>query len=327
MKYTKQEIIDLTKDAALIETYVFTSDNHRIHTDNIRYIGTGTFDNQEIENLPFKKGEVDVKIHIMDKEDYETTVIANSCETWPEDLTDDDKIAVIIVNEEEEDEETRKLYALQVKVWDADDYLNDRNTDPLYTDLYLFATKEEAKSNALALHADDSVYNECFIFTGELTAEEILETTGFDSIEDFDEALEEPYSDDPNAKNYGETEKTDVAKAIIEDPESEEDAECANYDFDKSLEGSILVFWSWEKYVGYARKCIDIRRAEESDTAAMLTKRDKNFATQCDVLLTAEEVEATTDIQDLRETVTQALENSKWKWTNPAFANSLANRF
>lgn len=97
MKYTRQEIIDGTKGAALIETYVFTSSNHRIHTDNIKYVGPGTFDNQEIEDLPYVDGEADVDIHIMDREDYESTVIVNSCETWPEDLTEDDKIAVIII--------------------------------------------------------------------------------------------------------------------------------------------------------------------------------------------------------------------------------------
>ena len=97
MKYTKQEIIDSTKGAALIETYVFKGENHRIHTDNIEYIGPGTFDNEEIENLPFVDGEADVDIHIMGKEEYEASVLANSSESWPEDLTDEDKIAVIII--------------------------------------------------------------------------------------------------------------------------------------------------------------------------------------------------------------------------------------
>lgn len=98
LTYTKQEIIDKTANAALIETYELTGLGRGIHTDNLRYIGTGTFDNQEIENLPYNEyGEVEVDIRIMDKEDYSSTVIANSCEEWPEDLSDDDTIAVIIV--------------------------------------------------------------------------------------------------------------------------------------------------------------------------------------------------------------------------------------
>lgn len=99
--YTKAEIIERTKDAALIETYVLTGLGRGIHTDNLKYIGTSTFDNQEIENLPFdKEGKVEANIEMMGKDDYEQTVLANSCEEWPEDLTDDDKIAVIILNNE-----------------------------------------------------------------------------------------------------------------------------------------------------------------------------------------------------------------------------------
>jgi hypothetical protein len=99
--YTKQEIIESTKDAALIETYVLTGLGRGIHTDNLKYVGTSTFDIQEIENLPFDEdGKVEADIEIMGKEDYEGTVLANCCDVWPEDLTDDDKIAVIILNNE-----------------------------------------------------------------------------------------------------------------------------------------------------------------------------------------------------------------------------------
>lgn len=111
MKYTKQEIIDSTKGAALIETYVFKGENHRIHTDNIKYIGPGTFDNQEIEDLPYIDGEADVDIHIIGKEEYEASVLANSSESWPEDLTDEDKIAVIIINENQNHTTKKKFDA------------------------------------------------------------------------------------------------------------------------------------------------------------------------------------------------------------------------
>ncbi len=98
MKYKKQEIIERTKDAALNETYILTGNGHGIHTDNLKYVGPWTFDIQEIESLPYDvNGEVDVDIKIMDKEEYESTVLANSCEHWPDDLTNDDKIAVIII--------------------------------------------------------------------------------------------------------------------------------------------------------------------------------------------------------------------------------------
>lgn len=217
-----------------------------------------------------------------------------------------------------------KLFVLAVNVWDADDYLNDRNTDPKHTDLYLFPTKEGAEQKTKALDIDNTVYNDGIIFEGELDESEILELTGFETIEDFNEALAEPYSTNPRKKNFGEDEKTEVACAIMEDPAKEETIECANYDFNKSLDGCILVFWSWQRYIGYARKCIEVRRAYSDETETILTKQDHVFATQCDILLTAEEVN---NADNLQESVLEALAKSSWKWTNPEFVKNKVNNF
>lgn len=219
---------------------------------------------------------------------------------------------------------SRTLYVLANNVWDADDYLNDRNTDPRNTDLYLFASKEEAISKAQTLDTANDIYNDCTLYIGKMSDEDILDITGFDDIADFEEALAEPYSTNPNVMNFGEGEKTDVARAIIEDHDDEETIDCANYDFDKSLEGCILVFWSWERHVGYARKCKDVRRAYDDETETILTKQDRVFATQCDILLTAEEVEQATDLQ---EAVRDALERDSWKWNNTRFVESLIENF
>lgn len=96
----KQEIFAACSSAALIETYTVTGKGRGIHTDNLKYAGTGSYDNTEIENIPFDEdGEADVDVRIMGKEEYENTILVNSSEAWPEDLTDEDKIAVIIINE------------------------------------------------------------------------------------------------------------------------------------------------------------------------------------------------------------------------------------
>jgi hypothetical protein len=224
----------------------------------------------------------------------------------------------------EAEPEKRTLYVLANSVWDADDYLNDRNTNPHYTDLYLYATREEAEQKAQNLYVDDDIYNDGTIYTGELSEEEILDITGYDTIEEFDEALAEPYSTNPNVKNLGEFEKTDVAKEIMENPTDEDIIECVNYDFNKTLEGCILVFWSWERYIGYARKCLQVRYAYDNETEQLLTKQDKVFATQCDILLTAEEVANADDIQ---EAVREALESSTWKWQNTNFVESQIENF
>jgi len=210
-------------------------------------------------------------------------------------------------------------------VWDADDYLNDRNCNPKWTDTYLYATAEQAEQKAMELDVDDDTWNDGTIYEGELTEDEIMTLTGYETIEEFDEALAEPYSTDARVKNLGEDEKGEVAAAIIENPTDERTVDCANYDFDKSLEGSVLVFWSWERYIGYARKFIELRRATSSDTVAMLTKQDKVFATQCDVLLTADEVSEAGD--DLHEVMLDKLQDGSWKWQNARFMEQSVEEF
>jgi hypothetical protein len=211
---------------------------------------------------------------------------------------------------------TRKLYVLENNVWGANDYLSGKNCDHHRTDLYLYATEKEAKQKAMSLDANNEVYNDCTLYTGEMSEDEIIAITGYETIEEFDEALAEPYSTDSRIKNLGEFEKGDVAQAIFENPTEERTIECSNYDFNKSLDGLVLVFWSWERYVGYARKLIEVRRADSSDTEAILTKKDKVYATQCDIILTAEEVAAA---DNLKEAIRERLEDGSWKWVNTIF--------
>ena len=90
---------------------------------------------------------------------------------------------------------TRKLFVLSVSVWSADDYLNDRNTNPQHADHYVFATKEEAEERAQNITADADVYNDGVIYSMDLNDEQILDITGMENIEDFEEALRTPYSD------------------------------------------------------------------------------------------------------------------------------------
>lgn len=221
----------------------------------------------------------------------------------------------------------RKLFVLVNNVWRADDYLNERNCDSAFTDLYLFSTKEDAEKQAKNLDVDSDLYNDCSICVGTFSEKEILDISGFESIADFDEALREPYATGQEKiegnKNYGESEKTKVAIEIFESPDETYDSvDCANYDFDKSLDGAILVFWKWERYVGYARKCLEVRKAHRDDTEALLVKRDNTTSPQVDVLLTAEEVGKA---RDLHEAVSLALGEEHWKWTNPGFVKSKIN--
>lgn len=88
----------MAAEATLVETYEYTSKNHRIHTDNVKYIGNSKFDITEIEALPYdENGEVDVDVEVMGCEDYETTILANCSVSWNDMYNEDDKILVIVV--------------------------------------------------------------------------------------------------------------------------------------------------------------------------------------------------------------------------------------
>lgn len=209
----------------------------------------------------------------------------------------------------------RELWALDVKSWNASDYFEGKCCNST-TFTYLFATSDEAKAFAMGIDADSDSYNECLLYHGELTEEEILEESSFETMEDFDEALREPYSTVWNRKNFGEDEKTAVAVYIQGEYDNTlEEIPCANYDFDKSIEGSIIVVWSWRTYVGYAREFKELRYATYDETEKMLTKKDFIYVPQVDIVMTADEV---ANSKHLREELTEILQRDHWKWTKPS---------
>lgn len=218
-------------------------------------------------------------------------------------------------------EQKRVLWALNLTSYNARDYFDGKCCD-CYTEMFLFATSEEAKAFAMGIDVDSDSYNECMLFHGDLTEEEILDVSGFEEMADFEEALREPYSTNPRRKNYGEDEKKAVAAFIQQEyDETLEDIECANYDFNKSIEGSIIVVWAWEKHIGYAREFKELRYAWHDETERMLAKEDRTFVPQVDVVMTKEEVESSAD---LKAELTKRLLGSsdRWKWTRPGHVES-----
>ena len=216
-----------------------------------------------------------------------------------------------------------QLYALEVSVWNADDYIQERNTDPRCNEWYLFATEEEARKFAMNdIDYDNDIYNACYLYCAELDDDEILEASGFETIDDFKEALAEPYSKSALKRNFGEFEKENVAKTVAEAARWNGDPiDCANYDFDKTLDGAIIVTWEWQTHVGYARKIIGLRYGNDDDTEALLTKEDRCYRPQCDVVMTKEEVE---ECEDLEEALYgELLGKRDWKWSDPSFVETL----
>lgn len=98
MKYTANELKNLTANATTVETYIYKYNNGTIHTDNVDYIGNGIFDSSEIDNLPYDEhGEIDADVQIMDAEEYNSTICANCSQRFEDTNAEGDTVAVIVV--------------------------------------------------------------------------------------------------------------------------------------------------------------------------------------------------------------------------------------
>lgn len=206
-----------------------------------------------------------------------------------------------------------ELFVLANSVWHSDDYLNSRNTNPKRVDMYLFLNREDAENKAENLEYDFDIYNDCCIYIKDMSEDEIAEFLNDDmSVEEF---LRD-YYDNPHYNS-------ELKEEIRSYPDDEDCIEGANYDFDKSLDGAILIVWSWHRYTGYARKCEEIRYAYYKETEKVLTKQDRTFVSQVDVLLTAEEVEECKDDEELKERLMERCFDGTWKWTNPGAVENM----
>lgn len=94
---SKDELIALANKADYVEVYEYINGANHVHTDTIRYIGNGNFDVSELDCLSYDSDMTDADVFIMDKEDYESTILANCGETWEfMGFKEDDKVLVIV---------------------------------------------------------------------------------------------------------------------------------------------------------------------------------------------------------------------------------------
>lgn len=215
----------------------------------------------------------------------------------------------------------RNLFALRLAIWDMATYIgwrdNNESSNPQCVTDLLFNSEEEAEKYAENLYNDAEIYNEATLYSLSLTDEEILEVSEFDEFEDFEDAMREAYGNDPMGidfhKSWYSDRKETLAEYIVDNGEEYlTPVDCANYDIDKSIEGSIVVVWQWHRYVGYARKFVELRYAYDRETEANLTKDDTVCGDKIDIVMTKEEIES---CEDLESALTDKL-IADWKWTN-----------
>lgn len=114
------------------------------------------------------------------------------------------------------------------------------------------------------------------------------------AIEEIVDAHKEGADDVPEA--YGEWDSMDVY------PEYE------------SMEDGILVYYSWEPYVGYARKFHRLEYCIEDKTTLSCAPKDKAFSVECEMLVSPAEVQGCNSASELRELMNERLRSmGKWK--------------
>jgi hypothetical protein len=198
--------------------------------------------------------------------------------------------------------EAAKFYFIEKQVFTDDDSGN--NVSEWLPEVYF--TEEEARTaiaNLLpTLKAEFGEYLSINLESGTVEPED-LEDVDWESVDELGEAWFD------NADLF----------EIIRENESMDDIEYFYVEYEyESLEGCILVFWSWQTHVGYCRKCEEIRYAYSDETSKMCILEDRCYRTQCSVLCEAKELEGLSR-EDINNLVNQKLGESHWKWQNNAY--------
>ena len=83
----------------------------------------------------------------------------------------------------------------------------------------------------------------------------------------------------------------------------------------ESMEDGILLYWSWQKYIGYARKAINLEYCIMPETTRLCKPVDKVFATQCTFLLSSDDIMSCSDKEELIMLLQQKIDDMG-KWQN-----------
>lgn len=83
----------------------------------------------------------------------------------------------------------------------------------------------------------------------------------------------------------------------------------------ESMKDGIIIYWSWETYIGYARKFKKIEYLTDYFNTFMCKPVDKVFHTQCSLLVSPAEMKELKSASELRDLIISNL-NSMGKWRN-----------
>lgn len=115
----------------------------------------------------------------------------------------------------------------------------------------------------------------------------------------------------------------DIFDLFDDDFEPCDDWRTIYYDY-KSIEGAIIVFWSWQTYVGYCRSIHEIRVGDRGETEELCVEDDSVYVENASVLVEKEDLEGLTKAE-VRKLIMHNLNDTYWKWSNTGSINSLVN--
>ena len=83
-----------------------------------------------------------------------------------------------------------------------------------------------------------------------------------------------------------------------------------------SIEGDVIVGWSWEKYIGYCRKLegLHFGRYKETEVDLITGNEESTFRSNYSILCKASELEGLTEDEKV-EYIENELNNGSWKWS------------
>jgi hypothetical protein len=87
-----------------------------------------------------------------------------------------------------------------------------------------------------------------------------------------------------------------------------------------NIEGAIYVTWSWEPYVGYARKFegLNIGSPNQTEEDIMTHNEDYVFRKNNSIIVTGQEA-INMSKSELYEVIKERLEEPRWKWKNTSY--------
>lgn len=192
------------------------------------------------------------------------------------------------------------VWSLDKIIW-SDGLLDGANENPLCEEnLGVFFDDRDAAVKAMKEVADD-ITPEFGVCTEVILSKA---NVSIDDLDDIDWDKVEKHDD-----SYGNS----VLNEMFLDNSCIDENVSVAYDY-KPVNGALLIFWSWNTHVGYARDLREIREGMSGEDETLCIKQDKTFVTQCDVLIEEQELEGLSR-EDRRALIEKRLGENHWKWT------------